>query len=69
MINNLDTPSSKLQINCGVLQIDTENSATGLLSLENSEIFTNAHGDENEKVKLRTHKKRAYPITGLEPLD
>ena len=28
-INNLNTPSSKLQINFGVLQIDTENSATG----------------------------------------
>ena len=29
MIDNLDTPSSELQINFGVLQIDTENSATG----------------------------------------
>ena len=32
MINNLGTPSSELQINFDVLQIDTENSATGLLS-------------------------------------
>ena len=31
MINNLGTPSSELQINFGMLQIDTENSATGLL--------------------------------------
>ena len=31
MINNLGTPSSKVQINFGVLQIDTENSATGVL--------------------------------------
>ena len=31
VINNLGTPSSKLQINFGVLQIDAENSATGLL--------------------------------------
>ena len=31
MINNLGTPSSELQINFGELQIDTENSATGLL--------------------------------------
>ena len=30
MNNNLGTPSSELQINFGVLQIDTENSATGL---------------------------------------
>ena len=29
MINNVGTPSSKLQINFGVLQIDIENSATG----------------------------------------
>ena len=29
VINNLDTPSSKLQINFCVLQIDIENSATG----------------------------------------
>ena len=29
MINKLNTPSSKLQIDFGVLQIDTENSATG----------------------------------------
>ena len=29
MINNLGTPSSELQINFGVLQIDTENSSTG----------------------------------------
>ena len=29
MINNLGTPPSELQINFGVLQIDTENSATG----------------------------------------
>ena len=29
MINNLGTPSSKLQINFGVLQTDRENSATG----------------------------------------
>ena len=28
-INNPCTPSSELQINFGVLQIDTENSATG----------------------------------------
>ena len=28
LINNLGTPSSQLQINFGVLQIDTENSAT-----------------------------------------
>ena len=28
MINNLGTPSFELQINIGVLQIDTENSAT-----------------------------------------
>ena len=30
MINNLGTSSSKLQVNSGVLQIDTENSATGI---------------------------------------
>ena len=30
IINNLGTPSFKLQINFGVLQIDRENSATGL---------------------------------------
>ena len=29
MTNNLDTPSSELQINFGALQIDTKNSATG----------------------------------------
>ena len=29
VINNLGIPSSKLQTNLGVLQIDTENSATG----------------------------------------
>ena len=29
MINNLGTPSTELQINFGVLQIGTENSATG----------------------------------------
>ena len=33
MINNLGTPSSKLQINFGVLQTDTENSATGVRSV------------------------------------
>ena len=33
MINNLGTPSSELQINFGVLQIDTENSATGKITL------------------------------------
>ena len=32
MIINLRTPSSELQINFGLLQIDTENSATGFLS-------------------------------------
>ena len=32
MINNLGTPSSDVQINFGVLQIDTENSATGIFS-------------------------------------
>ena len=31
MINNLGTPSFELQINFGVLQIDTENSATGII--------------------------------------
>ena len=31
VINNLSTPSSELQINFGVLQIDTENSATGII--------------------------------------
>ena len=31
VINNLDTPSPELQINFGMLQIDTENSATGNL--------------------------------------
>ena len=31
MINNLGTQSYELQINFGVLQIDTENSATGRL--------------------------------------
>ena len=30
MVNDLGTPSSELQINVGVLQINTENSATGL---------------------------------------
>ena len=30
MINNLSTPLSELQINSDVLQIDTENSATGV---------------------------------------
>ena len=29
ILNNLGLPSSELQINFGVLQIDTENSATG----------------------------------------
>ena len=33
MFNNLGTPLSKLQINCGVLQIDTENSATGSIDI------------------------------------
>ena len=32
VINNLGAPSSELQINFGVLQIDTENSASGLRS-------------------------------------
>ena len=32
MINNLGTPSSELQINFGVLQIDTENYAPGYIS-------------------------------------
>ena len=32
MINNLDTPSSEVQINFGVLQIDSENSATGIVA-------------------------------------
>ena len=31
VINNLRTPSSKLQINFGVLQIGTENSPTGII--------------------------------------
>ena len=31
MFNNVGTPLSKLQINFGGLQIDTENSAIGLL--------------------------------------
>ena len=30
MINNLGTPLSEVQINFGVLQIDTENSASGI---------------------------------------
>ena len=33
MIDNLGTPSSELQINFGVLQIDTENFATGVFCL------------------------------------
>ena len=32
MINSLSTPTSELQINFGVLQIDEENSATGLIN-------------------------------------
>ena len=30
MINNIGTPSSEVQINFGVLQINSENSATGI---------------------------------------
>ena len=36
MINNLGTSLSELQINFGVLQIDTENSATGVRGEFNS---------------------------------
>ena len=32
VINNLGTPSFEMQINFGVLQIESENSATGLLT-------------------------------------
>ena len=32
MINNLGTSSSELQINFGVLQIDTKYSATGIMN-------------------------------------
>ena len=35
MIINLDTPSSEQQLNFGVLQIDIENSATGVPELQN----------------------------------
>ena len=35
MINNLGKPSFELQINFGVLQIDTENSASGLKNNKN----------------------------------
>ena len=35
MINNLGTPSSEMQINFDVLQIDTENSAIGLVEKKN----------------------------------
>ena len=34
VINNLGIPSSELQINFGMLQIDTENSATGNMPIE-----------------------------------
>ena len=40
VINNLGTPSSELQINFGVLQIDAENSATGTRFQQNSKMTT-----------------------------
>ena len=39
MINDKDTPSSEVQINFCVLQIDTENSATGCISTVSSLMF------------------------------
>ena len=39
VINNLGKPSSEVQINFGVLQIDTENSATGLVTITKGRIY------------------------------
>ena len=52
MINNLDTPSSELQINFGVLQINAENSATGVKSCNKNNI----------KVALAVEKKRLQKL-------
>ena len=49
VINNLGTPSSKLQINFGVLQIETKNSATGPLNIGLK--FTTCH---QEKVSVKS---------------
>ena len=49
MINNLGAPSSKVQINFGVLQIDTENSALGLIFLcHQDQIFKEKYEDKRE---------------------
>ena len=51
MIINLGTPSFELQINFGVLQIDTENSATGMQASRN-EWKLRILGEELKKKKL-----------------
>ena len=38
MINNLGTPSSELQINFDVLQIDIEISATGVMKIKENNL-------------------------------
>ena len=52
MINNLGTPSSELQINFGVLQIDTENSATGILGSKRMN-FDVLYSNERSKSSLQ----------------
>ena len=38
MINNLGTPSSGMQINSGMLQIDIEISATGVMKIKENNL-------------------------------
>ena len=60
MINNLGTRSSKLQINFGVLLIDTENSATGVKTSDMDIVKFSVH--ENE-VTQSERRKVKYCIT------
>ena len=43
VINNLGMPSSELQTNFGVLQIDTENSATGGINTKQEWVASNEY--------------------------
>ena len=47
MINNLSIPSSKLPINFCVLQIDTENCATGPVSMLKFRLIKNGYVSKN----------------------
>ena len=60
VINNLDTPSSEIQINFGVLQFDAENSATGTMTIRGLQQIKKKH---DGKTFNNNNKKKVYGLS------